>query len=331
MLKIVCIIVAVIIGSFLLLEGGLQWFFGLGHPPIYIPDNDIGYLLAPDQQVRRFGKRISINRYSMRSEPVEQPRPSSTLRVFLLGDSIANGGWWTDQNETIAARVETQLKLVLKEISPNLSWQTVEVLNASANSWGPRNQLAYLKRFGTFESEAIVLLLNTDDLFATVPTALPVGRDRNYPSRQPGWAIGELLERILIPSKPIAGMEKVYGEKGDRVGINLKAIEEIITIAKSNRAEFILAITPLLREVDGTEPREYEQKARMRFKSFADAAAIPLIDFLPLFQASQAVNTLYRDRIHLTPQGNQLVSETIGHSLRKLLSSERYNPQISLE
>lgn len=307
----ILIILAVCVGLLIAIELGLRSLWGFGDRAIYIPDEEIGYLLAPNQKVRRFGNLTQINQYSMRSNPIEKQRPANTWRIFLLGDSIANGAWWTDQNQTISALIEQQIKAFLPQ-----SFQTLEILNASANSWGPRNQLAYLKRFGTFDAQIVILLLNTDDLFATAPTSLPVGRDITYPDRKPNSAIGELLERVFVRNKPIPGMEKVYQEKGDRVGINLNAIEEICAIASQNQAQFLLAITPLLREVDGTETREYEQKAKLRLQTFAQTKAITLIDFLPQFKQVKNPATLYRDRIHLTPDGNRLVSEKLAFAIR---------------
>ena len=315
MLKLIAIALAIMVGLLIAIEIGLRVFVGLGARPIYISDEEIGYLLAPNQKVRRFGNRMEIDRYSMRSEEISEQRPASTLRIFLLGDSIANGAWWTDQHDTISAAIAQQLKPVLPQ-----SFSSIEVLNASANSWGPRNQLAYLKRFGTFEAQIIVLLLNTDDLFAVAPNSLAVGRDRNYPDRQPASAIGEILERLFVRPKPIPGLDKVYQEKGDRVGLNLAAIENIHAIAADNQAQLLIAITPLLREVDGTEPREYELKARYRLQTLTASKAIPSIDFLELFQQSERPASLYRDHIHLSPTGNHLVSETLCESLKRLLN-----------
>ncbi|WP_425432558.1 SGNH/GDSL hydrolase family protein [Hydrococcus rivularis] len=309
------LVVAAVVGLLIAIEIGLRVLVGLGDRPIYIPDEEIGYLLAPNQKMRRFGNRIFINRYSMRSDEFADVRPAATLRILLLGDSIANGAWWTDQAQTISAAIAQQLQTNLPQ-----PFQMVEVLNASANSWGPRNQLAYLKRFGTFDSQIVVLLLNTDDLFATAPTSLLVGRDPNYPDRKPYSAIGELLERVFARPKPIPGIVKVYQEKGDRVSHNLVAIENIDAIARQNRAQFLLAIAPLLREVDGTAPREYEQKARSRLKAFVQTRKITFVDFLPLFKHSHRPTSLYRDRIHLSPDGNRLVSDTLTSVIRNQLS-----------
>jgi lysophospholipase L1-like esterase len=310
----ILIVLAAVVGLFVAIEVGMRLVLGLGDRAIYIPDEEIGYLLAPNQNVRRFGNRIIVNHYSMRSEPIQAKRPDSTLRIFLLGDSIANGAGWTDQKKTISSLIEQKLRLM-----PTSSLQNLEVLNASANSWGPRNQLAYLKRFGTFEAQIIILLLNTDDLFSARPTSLPVGRDRNYPNRKPNSAFGELFERFFTPPQPIPELAKVYGEKGDRVAVNLEAIEAIRAIAIENKAQFLLAITPLLREVDGTEPREYEQKARLRLQMLTEAQDIPYIDFLPLFKQVKHPKSLYRDRIHLTPDGDRLVSQILTQSLPKLI------------
>lgn len=311
-MKILPIAIAAVVGTLLLVEVGLRLFLGLGRRPIYRADADIGYLLAPNQQLRRFGNRLAVNQYSMRSGPVELERPPATLRVLLLGDSIANGAWWTDQEETISAQVEAQLR------SPDFS--RVEVLNASANSWGPRNQLAYLRRFGTFSSQAAVLLLNTDDLFATAPTSLPVGRDPNYPDRQPLLALGELWERWFSSPAPIPELAAVKAERGDRVGTNLQAMAAMRAIALESQALFLLAITPLLREVEPEGGRDYERRARLRLQEFAAREAIPLIDFLPAFQGVEDPPSLYRDNIHLSPAGNRRVSETLSQSLQKLLA-----------
>ncbi|QYO64944.1 hypothetical protein [Leptolyngbya sp. 7M] len=119
-----------LLASGLLLELGLR-LFGFGNPLIYIADPQIGYLLAPNQRTRRLGKHIAINQYSMRSPNITATRPQETLRVLLLGDSIVNGGWWTDQSQTISALLQQQLQ------AQSLSYRQVEVLNASANSWAP--------------------------------------------------------------------------------------------------------------------------------------------------------------------------------------------------
>jgi lysophospholipase L1-like esterase len=308
---ILIILLAAIAILVFVVEVGLRLIFGFGNPPLYIADEKIGYLLAPNQRLRRMGNRIEINEYSMRSPSVTPDRPEKMLRVLLLGDSVANGGWWTDRVQTISYLLQEKLAQ---------SHPEVEVLNASANSWSPRNELAYVQRFGVFEAQVLVLLINTDDLFGTAPTSLPVGRDRNYPQRQPKSAIAELYVRYFVKPQPVPGMAEVQAEGGDRVGYNLQAIEELNAIARSQGATLILAMTPLLREIGDPGPRDYERKARQRLVEFTAKRSIPYIDFLPLFEAQTDPKALYRDHIHLSPLGNQLVCDRLMAVISKQLS-----------
>jgi hypothetical protein len=300
--KIILIVIASFFGFAIFLEGGFRLFCGLGNPLLYIIDDEIGYLLKPNQRVRRFGNQIIINQYSMRSDDISPKLPESTLRVFLLGDSIANGGWWTDQKQTISSLMKDQLEA---KITPNFPFKNVEVVNASANSWGPRNELAYLKRFGVFESQVIILLLNTDDLFTKAPSSAPVGSDRNYPAQKPPLALIELYNYYFKSSAV-----KEIDETGDRVGFNLAAIQEINNIVHQSNATLIVAITPLLREIE-TGSRDYEIKARQRLNHLVADQSLIYLDFLESFKKIDSPQNLYRDHIHLSPAGNQLVTDSL--------------------
>jgi GDSL-like Lipase/Acylhydrolase family len=312
------IILAVFAWLLMVIEIGLRSLFGFGNPLIYIGDQEIGYLLAPNQRTRRFGNRIEINQYSMRSPPAQKTPAPSTLRVLLLGDSIANGGWWTDQTNTISSLMMGSL-----ESATLGNYQEVEVLNASANSWGPRNELAYLQRFGNFNSQGVVLLINTDDLFATAPTSLPVGRDRNYPDCKPPLALVEVLQRYILKSKPIPEMKAVHEEAGDRVGINLEAISKIQALTHQSNSQLLLVMTPLLRELGEPGPCDYEIQARQRLSDFTQTQQITYIDFLPIFNSTPDAKTLYQDHIHLNLQGNQLVTQVMERSLLELLGKNQ--------
>ncbi|MEA5513485.1 SGNH/GDSL hydrolase family protein [Nodularia sp. UHCC 0506] len=316
-MKLALIIFLAVVGLCVVVEVGLRSLFGFGNPLIYIGDPHIGYLLAPNQRTRRFGNRIEINQYSMRSSSIEKIPAFSTLRVLIIGDSIANGGWWTDQDNTISNLISLALKE--KNIS---NYQDVEVLNASANSWSPRNELAYLERFGSFNAQIVVLLINTDDLFGTAPTSLPVGRDRNYPDQKPPLALAEVWQRYIIKPKPIPEIKAVQKEAGDIVGINLEAISQIQEFTRQNNSQFLLLMTPLLREVGEPGPRDYEIKTRQRLIDFTQAQQITYIDFLPLINAHPGAKALYQDHIHFNLQGNQFISQVIERSLLLMLNAE---------
>jgi GDSL-like Lipase/Acylhydrolase family len=300
-----------------LVEGFLRWRYGLGSPPLYVADARSGYRLAPNQRLRRFGNRIEINQYSMRHGPLQPQRPERSLRLLLLGDSIVNGGWWTDQSDLVSQQMQRQLAAQLRSkpgpAEPAL-FDQVEVLNASANSWGPRNQLGYLARFGTFEAQAVVLVLNTDDLFAIAPSSLQVGRDPSYPARKPLLAIFEVIQRRQ-PPPPLPELEELQQQGGDRIGSNLEAIRQMALRSQASGARLWVAMTPLRRELEADGPRDYELAARRRLQQFTQAAQIPYLDFLPVFQQSADFTALYRDHIHLSSAGTSLVSQHLSQWL----------------
>ncbi len=294
-----------------LVEVTLRFGYGLGNPPLYQADEHIGYLLAPNQRLRRFGNRIVINEYAMRSEAIAPLPAAKTLRILLLGDSLANGNGWTDQSDILSARIAHYMQPDLPK-----GYEQIEALNASANSWGPRNELAYLNRYGTFGAQVLVLVLNTDDLFGTQPTPLQVGRDRGYPDHNPPLALIEVLSR-LQKQKPIPGLKEIQNEEGDRVGKNLTAIDGIYRKVSAEGGQFILVLSPLKRELPG--PRDYELVARQRLSDWANQKNVPHLDLLETYQKQPEPESLYRDHIHLSPAGNELVAGAIAQSIKTQL------------
>lgn len=310
-MKLLFLIILISATGIIIIEGGLRLLLGLGNPPLYIRDREIGYLLKPNQQLRRMGNRIVINQYSMRNEAIASNKPNHTFRIMLLGDSIVNGGWWTDQEEILSNLLKQQIET---ELAQN---KIIEVLNVSANSWSPRNQLAYLRHFGLFEADLLVLAINTDDLFGTAPTSLPVGREKNYPDRKPPLALIELFNQKFGKTQPIPELEKIHQEPGDRVGKILTAIDEIKTLASQQDTKFMLVMTPLLRETEAKGQRDYEKEARKRLQDFASTEKFVYLDFLPIFQDFPQPEFLYRDHIHLSSQGNALVTKQISKLLQE--------------
>jgi lysophospholipase L1-like esterase len=154
---------------------------------------------------------------------------------------------------------------------------------------------------------------------------LPVGRERNYPDTKPPLALVELYTHFWGKDKPMPELEATKKEPGDRVGFNLQAIAEIKAIASAANVQFILAMTPLLRELEETGSRNYETKARNRLEEFTVTNEITYIDFLPVFQDFPQPEFLYRDHIHLSPQGNYLVSETLVKALQTQLQKVSIN------
>lgn len=303
MVKIAIWVLAIGVLALAVAEIFLRVRYGLGNPPLYVADARTGYRLAPHQNLRRRGNRIAINAYSMRGPAIAPQRAADTLRVLMVGDSIVNGGWWTDQSELLSLRVQT----ALDSLKPT-QFQQVEVLNASANSWGPRNELGYVLRFGTFEAQVVLLVLNTDDLFAIAPHSHDLGRNPQYPTRRPPLALVEVIARRRTYT-PSAELQALHDQGGDRVGVNLEAIRQLKQVVEAAGGQLAIAMTPLRRELENG-PRDYEQVARQRLTAFAQTEGLPYLDFLPRFQQTR-YEALYFDHIHLSAEGNRWVGQVL--------------------
>lgn len=143
----------------LVLAGGSELILrakGFGNPIVYRLDPRVGYFPAPNQDVHRYGGEIHINAFGMRSSNVTAEKPVGTFRILMLGDSTLYGGSYIDQREIYASRLEDLLnqKPGLLPGSP----QKVEVLCMGVNGWGPQHELAFVKEFGLFQADLVMVM-----------------------------------------------------------------------------------------------------------------------------------------------------------------------------
>ena len=307
-MKLLLMVVAGLLGLGVVAEVGLRLTQGLGNPPLYIADRDIGYLLAPNQKLRRGGNLIEINQYSMRDREIELSKERGTKRIFLLGDSVVNGSWYTDQKDILSNLLANKLKTTKK--------QSFEVFNASTNSWGPRNELAYLKRYGLFDADSLILVINTEDLFSTRATSAVVGKSYSYPDKKPPLALIELYQLFIAPPRQILELEQLRAQTQENIKGNLSAIAEIKAIAERANVKFVLVLTPLLKEFKEGSTAE-EQQARDSLQKLVTEENINYLDFLQIWSDFPQPEFLYRDRIHPSPQGNIKIVEQLSSVIEK--------------
>src|SRR5580765_7907062 len=179
---------------------------GLGDPPLYQADATMEYVLQPSRTYYRFHNRVSVNRYGMRADDFPPHKSSSEeLRVLVVGDSIVYGGVRIDQAEIATENLKRSLQ---QEFG-----RPVVIGNASATSWGPPNELAYLQRYGTLDADVVILVLSSHD-YADAPTFTPVvGIAAQYPGKKPVLAVADLLKTYFLPrflhiGETPAGIEK---------------------------------------------------------------------------------------------------------------------------
>ncbi|MEM9543395.1 MAG: SGNH/GDSL hydrolase family protein [Cyanobacteria bacterium P01_E01_bin.42] len=288
----------------LFLEGGLRFKLGLGNPVLSQADADMGYRFQPNQNITRFGNKVIYNQYSQRSDRIASPKPKNTLRILAIGDSVLNGGMLTDQTQTISEQLEAKIKS---------TGRNVEVLNASAGSWGIGNQLGYLQKFGTFNSDLLILQIGTHDLTQPTSKGDRVGIDPNYPDRKPFFALQELFSRYIIPRVllrlhlPLAYQEiPVIVTPEEQFPKNLILLDRIL----DRDLPILILFTPNRIDVI---PKSNKPDYKSDFFQYLQVRNIPIIDTHEVWSELPANTTesYFRDVVHLTPAGNEAIAQLL--------------------
>ncbi len=273
-------------------------WLGLGDPPVSQADSQIEYLFAPNQEIRRFGNRIHYNEWSMRSESMPRKKPPGEFRALVLGDSVVNGGALTDQASLATTLLE-------RDLGKRLGRPT-RVGNVSAGSWGPANELAYIKRFGLFDADVVVTVLSNHDAWDAPDWAPVVGRDPDYPSHKPCCAIWEGLTRYLPRALGVGGPPRrpeVRDETTLRISLN--ALRELYQLVRRTGATALCVLHRERVELF----RQSEPEGLLAIRDVATSANVPCFDLSARFRS--AADTAYRDNIHLTAYGQLLLEQVL--------------------
>ena len=302
----------IVVASLFVLVGLLEVYarvvLGLGNPPLWMADPEIEYLPQPAKSYRRFGNRISYNAYSMRSRdfPRNKVNPDE-LRVLVVGDSVINGGAQTDQQALATTLLENKLAESLD--------RPVLVANIAAGSWGPPNILAYLRRFGLFDADVVVIVLNSPD-YADAPTFEPLGPKK--PQRKPVLALQELHGKYLPRyfKKNLGLRRKRQPPTPEAIDTCLSAVRELIRMTRQAGVTVLLA-QHLKRSELATEPEIGHRK----IAAVAQEAGIEPIQLGPEFaKALRDGPDPYLADIHPNEHGQRIIAEVLFDPIREAVS-----------
>jgi lysophospholipase L1-like esterase len=283
---------------------------GFGNPALLQADANAGYIFAPNQLVYRFGNRLEYNQFSQRSEQIDSAKPEGTLRILMIGDSVLNGNNTTDQQETIPELFEARLLGIKKE---------VEVLNASAGSWGIGNQLGYIGKFGTFESDAVILQIGTHDLLQP-PSGIPgVAKHPLMLNSKPLLAIQEVFHRHVMPklssvfvsNSPAAS---VPVSESQRFMENMQRFEQIVALVRAKNIPLFVLYT-----CDRADllPVPNQPKFKSEFVDRLKALKIPVIDTHAAWSKlpKTRVESYFRDGVHPTAPAYESIADLVFQQL----------------
>lgn len=309
--------VCLLLGALVAGELGARWILGLGDPPLFILDPDIEYLLRPAQSVRRFGHDYRVNAHSMRSDDFATAKPTGQLRVMVIGDSIVNGGGKIDQADLATTLLRHDLAASLK--------RDVAVGNISAPSWGPANQLAYVRRFGLFDADLAVIVCNSDD-YDDAPGLEYVGSA--WPRAKPALALQELIGVYIrkaiharlgwFPEPPPP--TRIATHEQD-IAACRAAFTGLITLCQQRGAKVI--VVQFLKRNELTGPPQAGFTAMQAWSRQAGVEPVSSAAlFTPAVQSGSSDPFAPADRTHPSATGQRLLSRLLSETIRNSLSDQ---------
>ncbi len=253
----------------------------VGQRLLYRIDPEIEYLPLPNQSVRQGDVLFETNAMGMRSPAVAEQKSAEVFRVLVLGDSIAFGHTNISQPDLATTHLNgSKLK----------DGRRLEMLNVSAPSWGPGNQLAWIEANGLLGANAAILVLSSHDLDED-RTFLPPD-EAVYPRESPPLALLDWIIRRFHASSETPAATDPRSQADARRSLPVLASR--------------LASTPAgacLLVHDTTD----ERQSGMAPDAAATFAAIAASSGFALIQDRDHIDvaTGYVDGIHLSPEGQK--------------------------
>jgi lysophospholipase L1-like esterase len=303
----------------------LRFHFGLGDPPLSMFDPDMEYRFQPNQTVHRFGNLIHYNAYSQRADDFPEHKSSSDeLRVMFIGDSVINGGNQTDQSQLVTQILQRRLTDELH--------RKVIVGNASASSWGPPNELAYVNKFGLVDADVVVLVFNDEDAFDAMTFNPVVGIRPDFPNRKPLLALTEAWTRYLPMftarfKKPPPPDPTVPDEQA--LSICMDAIRQLVEIARSHGARVLIAEHHALPRFMGAGEGPRFEAGREHILQTSRELGIEPIQWSQQFEeAMRQGKDPYRagDYMHPSAVGVQIMVDVLLPKIREALVESTTQP-----
>jgi|SRR5271157_292027 len=295
---------------------------GFGNPIVYRVDPHVGYYPAPNQNVHRYGGEIHINSFGMRSRDISADKPAGTFRILMLGDSTLYGGSYIDQSQTYATRLEGLLN-EKPGVLPN-SPRQVEVLCMGVNGWGSQHELAYVKEFGLFHADLVMVMGPPNDAYRSLHgiEQLPFFVE----GHRPQFAWQEFWDHLRweydLRSTGAGDSFKASQREGEVLADGVAAWLGIATLAQAQGALTDFELLPNEEEAREGHSDESTQRVLEALLPELAKGRVPEAYPLPLFRSVLGVPKLYHDGVHLDTSGHKLYALYLRDRVWQLASAK---------
>ena len=304
-------------------------FAGYGNVEIYQPDPKLYWRLAPNQDcfTKVDHKPVHINSHGTRGAEFAADKPTNTFRVLSLGDS-RTFGWGLSEAETYSAKLGALLQAQLGKD------KRVEVINAGVNAWSyPQMLVFYRDVTAAWQPDVVVLAeanlwtqFSEKNSDAFVRQFMSRVRLKNVLRR---FAIYHYVVEVklkdfyarnrtkFIPVDPKEDPLFKEQQQRDPDAVFRTAMEELVSVARSNGVPTVLLFIPTLDDLAATN----QSRVLTAKRAVGAKLGVPLVDLTPNLAAGGKALYLEADPVHLNAAGNELTArrlfQTVTNSVLK--------------
>ena len=264
---------------------------GLVDTPIYIANNQIGYIPAPNQSGKFM--RLHAWHFNELSMGVDSPFSPNVnqINLLLIGDSIVAGGNPINEPDRLGPQLEAQS-----------GWRVWPI---SAGSWALQNELTYIRMHPEIlnKIDAIVFVSNSGDF--GVPSSW--SSDITHPLKHPFPGLVFLFRKYIV-----------YDENySPQVPINLKVQErvlnfDIINLSNKFSGPIFFFLYPTKEQLLDSKVLSTELYSKI---SVINVETAKNITIFKIADSLQWDSKLYRDGIHPNALGDKVLAVIIRDSI----------------
>lgn len=272
----------------LLLAEGTIHISGVLDYPLYEADNEIGYILAPNQAGAFLRTNDWVyNEHSMGTGPFK-PDPSR-FNVLLVGDSLVMGGNRLAQAERIGPQLEKRS-----------GWQVWPI---GASSWAMQNELTYLRQHPEIleQVDAVAFLSNSEDFGEPSSWAFESRNPRSHPLS----GLAYMTRKYLMKEEQPPVQPELKVQKRDWHA-------DLTAFAQGFDKPIFLFAYPTVQELHDKQLMADQLDAVIT--GIKDRAGSD-IEVFKVADSEQWKPDLYRDDIHPTGQGNAVLANIVYQNL----------------
>ena len=291
------------------------------------------WALRPGVTFRIKNRVINVNELGFRGESIEQAKLAGTVRIFVLGGSSVFGAWMPTDDQTWPAVLQTKLR-------DRFPGERIEVINGGvpgATTADAITRLAFAS--SEFEPDIAILYESLNDALSNVPAAGKKFR-HDYSHRQKSYCPPTWTHSVVISWMVARLGHRFRGDTDQKLAQNplMEGIEvyarNLRLFAAVARAQGIVPVFTIQADrfhekekpfyPGGAGGHDIGTTARIMaahrdaLRSIAAELNIPVIDVHEALIAHDSA-TMFRDSLHLTPQGGLEVASIVADGVESLV------------